>query len=441
MAAVAERGRGRAMTVRRALARALFRATAGPVVAMAGPVVAAAAIVIGVVVAASSAAGAQSSEPVHERYHGHGAYDVVVESQTYASGQTGVLYRPVPANGDVFPTLVWGNGSGAAPEADYPDLLRAVASHGFVITATDHQEVGTGEQLMESLDHLRGLAADPTSPVHGIVDVETVGIFGHSQGAGGSTKAATELAEFDAVALLALPARPFAFEDEKKFDTDTLTAPTLLMSGTLDIPISPTIVVQDHYARLDGPGAMAMISGADHLVFSGDGGIGRGYIVAWFSYLLRGDVAAASAFVGDDPELLRHPAFESQAVKALPAPVSPSGPAAADSGDGSTDGDGDATGDATIAASATGVTSAVPSTASSLPETGAAVSFGPALAILLAGLVVRLSSSPRVDTGRSPTGSRRRRRRRGRPRTRPASATDVVSRTRWRRTRSRTVRR
>ena len=285
------------------------------------PAVVVAALVVGALSGTSTAAA--GGEPVHARYHADGSWDVVVDVVTYPSGQTGVIYRPLPVGDERFPILVWGNGSDATPEVHYPKLLRSVASHGFVITATDHQQVGTGEPLLESLDFVQSLAGDPDSDLHGHVATDSVGIFGHSQGAGGSTKAASVSDEIDAVALLALPARVFAFEAEKKFDTANVSAPTLLLAGTLDIPISPTPVNQDHYARLTGPAAMAMITGAEHLEFTSDGGISRGYIVAWFAYLLRGDVDAASAFVGADPELFRHPAFESQAAKALPAARSP----------------------------------------------------------------------------------------------------------------------
>ena len=155
----------------------------------------------------SLAVRADTATPIHDAYAATGPWTVAVDAVTYASGQTGFVYRPVAGSAsEVFPVVVWGNGSGAAPEVNYPELLRSIASHGFVVTATNHQEVGTGDPLLESLEHLRQLEAQAGYALHGQIDFAAVAAVGHSQGAGGSTRAAIHSDDIHTIVPLALPA-------------------------------------------------------------------------------------------------------------------------------------------------------------------------------------------------------------------------------------------
>ncbi|MAT95150.1 MAG: hypothetical protein CME59_21475 [Halioglobus sp.] len=271
---------------------------------------------------------ADPATPVHDAYAGPGPWTVAVDAVTYASGQTGFVYRPVAGSGsEVFPVVVWGNGSGAAPEVDYPQLLRSIASYGFVVTATNHQQVGTGEPLLESLAHLRQLEADAGYVLHGQIDFAAVAAVGHSQGAGGSTRAAIHSDDIHTIVPLALPAPEFVFELEKAYDTADVDVPMFIIGAVGDF-ISDTPTVRAYLDAHPDAAYMAMVAdspaGFPHLEWSENGGgVSRAYIIAWLDYMLRGDAAAAQAFTGAQAEIEQHPAFIDQFGKCLPGGALP----------------------------------------------------------------------------------------------------------------------
>ncbi|NND69600.1 MAG: hypothetical protein HKN19_18555 [Halioglobus sp.] len=264
-----------------------------------------------------------ATTPVFDYYAGEGPWTVAVDAETYASGQTGMVYRPIAASpAEIFPVVVWGNGSGADPEINYPVLLRRIASYGFVVTATNHQQVGTGEQLLESLDHLKLLEADVGYVLHGQIDFGKVGAVGHSQGAGGSTKSVIDTDDIHTLVPLALPAPQFVFEVEKEYDVTQVDVPMFILGAVGDF-ISDTDTVQMYFAQQPDASAMAMIAnspvGFPHLEWSENGGgVSRAYIIAWLDYILRGDATAAMAFTGAAPEFMSHPDFTAQDMKCLP---------------------------------------------------------------------------------------------------------------------------
>lgn len=272
---------------------------------------------------ATLALTAQAATPVFDYYAGEGPWDVAVDAETYASGQTGVVYRPITTSPtEIFPVVVWGNGSGAEPETNYPVLLRRIASYGFVITATDFQEVGTGVELLESLAHLKLLEANAGYALHGQINFNTVGAVGHSQGAGGSTRAVIDSDDIHTLVPLALPAPPFVFEVEKEFDVSEVDVPMFIIGAVGDF-ISNTNAVRAYFEQHPDAAATAMIAnpqaGFAHIDWSENGGgVSRAYIIAWLDYVLRGDATAASAFTGANPEFLTHPEFTAQDAKCLP---------------------------------------------------------------------------------------------------------------------------
>lgn len=259
--------------------------------------------------------------PVHDHYAAPGPWQIAVDAVTYASGQTGVLYRPTGGAGDVFPVVVWGNGSDAEPELNYPELLRLIASHGYVVTATNHREVGTGEPLLESLDYLHTVAADPLHSLYGKVDFDAVAAVGHSQGAGGSTRAVVNSSAIHTLVPLALPRPIFVFELEKQFDVSAVDVPVFIIGAVGDL-ISDTDTVRAYFDEIPDAAVMAMVADSPapfpHVEWSFNaGGVSRAYIIAWLDYILRDDVFAAGAFTGQHPELAMHPEFTAVESKCL----------------------------------------------------------------------------------------------------------------------------
>jgi Chlorophyllase len=95
------------------------------------------------------------------------------------------LYRPANWPDGKVPVLSWGNGTCAQPEG-YGTLLRYIASQGFVIIAANSRFVGTGTEIKHGLDFAAAANDDPKSSLHGHLDLDKMGVMGHSQGSAGA---------------------------------------------------------------------------------------------------------------------------------------------------------------------------------------------------------------------------------------------------------------
>ncbi|WP_461027066.1 poly(ethylene terephthalate) hydrolase family protein [Streptomyces sparsus] len=119
-----------------------------------------------------------------------GPYAVTVDSSA-GPGDDGWLVYPTNAgqNGVDHPVLVWGPGAGSGP-ADYEDMLRQWASHGFVV----YSEISSsdGDYMVEALDWLEDRNAAPGSPLYQDLDTSEVAFGGHSRGSIGTFDVADE---------------------------------------------------------------------------------------------------------------------------------------------------------------------------------------------------------------------------------------------------------
>lgn len=172
----------------------------------------------------------------------------------------GVLASPAAARGS-FPLVVFSHGNGGVRFQSW-FLLRALASHGFVVAAPDHAGntaldaiAGTSDPIGVAaanrprdasfvIDQMLGRDGDPDDPLHGRIDERNIAVAGHSFG--GFTALATTAGfvdyrpdpRVDAIVPIA-PATGFSDEQLASIDV-----PTLLMGGTSDtvVPIEPGIV-------------------------------------------------------------------------------------------------------------------------------------------------------------------------------------------------------
>ncbi|WP_194814499.1 alpha/beta hydrolase [Nocardia sp. XZ_19_385] len=220
--------------------------------------------------------------------------------------------------------VVWGDGTGAVPK-QYSYLLRHLASWGFVVVATENQQTGSGQEIIESLDFLLKQAADPASVFYRKLDPDSVGAMGHSQGASGVLNALKRAqGRIKTAVPLELPARVWCLTGNWCPDTSTLTASSVfLVNGSEDSLISPshqplpwqTSGLQSNQAFFEAipahlPKVWATLNGPNHNDVQGQptcagasfpcttGVYGYlGYPTAWLMSQLRGDAKARRAFV------------------------------------------------------------------------------------------------------------------------------------------------
>ncbi|MEV0246061.1 hypothetical protein AB0H76_05665 [Nocardia sp. NPDC050712] len=281
-------------------------------------------------------AGAAQADPapyvpnpgIEATYFQPGPWAVTEQSGAGCCDSTGAkfdLWRPTDlgAGGFQHSILVWGDGTNAVP-AQYSYLLRHLASWGFVVVATQNQQTGSGQEIIESLDYLLAQAADPASVFHGRLDANSVGAMGHSQGASGVLNAMLRSnGRIKTAVPLELPAQIWCNTGKWCPDTRALTAGSVfLVNGSQDGIISPSTQtqpwqsagLQSNRAYFEAipeqlPKAWATLIGPNHNDVQGKPtcaeasfpcGTGvygyLGYPTAWLLAQLRGDTAARWAF-------------------------------------------------------------------------------------------------------------------------------------------------
>lgn len=149
---------------------------------------------------------------------------------------------------------------------------------------------------------------------YGKLDLDNVGITGHSQGGAGVFTATTIMEHKDkyktAVALSPTheeTAHVFGW----KYDLTKINIPTLMIAGTNgDFETQSVIPIEKMakmYNKIPSSKAIARRIGAEHgqMLYSADG-----YVTAWFMWQLQGDKEASKAFVGDSPEISNNKLYQ-----------------------------------------------------------------------------------------------------------------------------------
>jgi hypothetical protein len=273
------------------------------------------------------------SKPVELKYYAPGPWAVTVSTGGAccdSSNNKFDLYYPTTlgANGFMHPILTWGNGSFGSP-LQYDYFLRHMASWGFVVIATQDQQTGTGQTILDGVNFMVHANSDPASTFFHKLNVNQIGAFGHSQGAGGAGNALIKSAGLiKTVVPIELPARVWCTLGPNCFEPANLTSGSVFfIDGSTDFPISPptqtpqTSGEQSVQAFYDAtPGSVRKLKGTligpnhndvqgqpdcAHAMFPCVNGVYGylGYPTAWFMYQLQGDAVAHGAFVNGTGEM------------------------------------------------------------------------------------------------------------------------------------------
>lgn len=212
-----------------------------------------------------------------------------------------------------YPVVVILNGTGVLPKK-YKALFKHLASWGFVIIGNDDGSTGFGKSADETIDLIISENSNSSSIFYGKLDLDNIGITGHSQGGAGVFTAISIMAHKDkyktAVALSPTHeemAQGFGW----KYDLTKINIPTLMIAGTSGefeteavIPIEKMI---EMYNKIPSSKVMLRRIGAEHgqMLYSADG-----YVTAWFMWQLQGDKEAQKAFIGDSPEISNNKLYQ-----------------------------------------------------------------------------------------------------------------------------------
>jgi hypothetical protein len=233
--------------------------------------------------------------PPTSDYAAMGPFPTITVNATGPGGAY-TMFRPreLGANGFLHPPLTWGNGITTTP-ATYPILLGTVASHGFVVIASNSTAV-TAANMTAGLDWLLEQNEDASSDLHGKLDPTRGVAMGYSLGGGASASAGAHPAVIATIAMHPAPGSPAR-----------LHGPLLLFSGTLDTVCSPALFVQPIFDSSPVPTFYANLEGADHLEPVLTGGRELAASIAWLRLHVFQDEGARDYFSGPNCKLCGSP--------------------------------------------------------------------------------------------------------------------------------------
>ncbi len=290
-------------------------------------------VVLGGIVACPTSPPNYPTKPIELKYYAAGPWPVTVSTGGACCDSAHNkfdLYYPtnLGANGFVHPILTWGNGSFALP-LQYDYFLRHMASWGFAVIATEDQQTGVGQTILDGANFLVHANSDPASIFFHKLNVNQIGAFGHSQGAGGAGNALIKSSGLiKTVIPIELPARIWCTLGSNCFEPANLTSGSVFfIDGSADFPVSPptqtpqTSGEQSVQAFYDAtPSSVRKVKGTligpnhndvqgqpdcSHATFPCVNGVHGylGYPTAWFMDQLQGDGVAHAAFVNGTGEM------------------------------------------------------------------------------------------------------------------------------------------
>ena len=229
------------------------------------------------------------------------------------------IYYPeeLKENNKKYPIIVMLNGTGVLPKK-YKAVFKHLASWGFVVVGNDDGSTGFGKSADETIDFIIAENENNNSIFYNKLDLDNIGITGHSQGGAGVFTAISIMEHRDryktAVALSPTheeTAHQFGWQ----YDLTKIDIPTLMIAGTNgDFETQAVIPIErmiEMYTKIPSSKVMLRRIGAEHgqMLYSADG-----YVTAWFMWQLQGDEEAGKAFLGDNPEIITNSLYQDQQI-------------------------------------------------------------------------------------------------------------------------------
>ncbi|KAF6614598.1 alpha/beta hydrolase [Paenibacillus polymyxa] len=212
-----------------------------------------------------------------------------------------------------LPVVVFVNGTGITG-SKYQALQKHLASWGFITIATEEEYAWNGfsaemsVRYLELLNEYKDKINGGDNVFYKKIDLDHIGITGHSQGGIGVINAITDQKHSDIykAAVMLSSAKTVMSEALQWTSNPTLIkAPTMIIgsTGNTDEQIAPLESLQKLYNDIPNnvTKVMARRNDADHgqMLYYADG-----YVTAWFMYYLNGDTEAGNAFFGVNAEIL-----------------------------------------------------------------------------------------------------------------------------------------
>lgn len=246
---------------------------------------------------------------IEAKYMAAGKYDIDYFESDYAENtdikKIEIWYpKELETSGEKYPVVVFVNGTGVAASR-YKPVLEHLASWGFIAIGNEDPSTWEGKKADATLSWLLTANEDETSIFYHRVDIDNIGITGHSQGGVGVFSAIneTEHKELYKCAVSLSPTQEdTAAALKMPYDSSKTTIPVMILAGAPNDVVSLE-GLNDMFKKISADVVIARRSNTDHgqMLYSGDG-----YVTAWFMWQLQGDEAAEAAFMGENAEILHN---------------------------------------------------------------------------------------------------------------------------------------
>ncbi|WFR60946.1 alpha/beta hydrolase [Paenibacillus amylolyticus] len=222
-----------------------------------------------------------------------------------------------------LPLVIMANGTGITA-SKYKAVFKHLASWGFIVVGNEDENSRTGASSSASLNFMLRLNKDRTSDFYGKIDVDNIGIGGHSQGGVGTINAVTKQDNGNYYKVMYTASTTSSFWGQEgqlgtdwSYDVSKVHIPSFMVAGTGSFDagtaedimategqgIAPLWSLQKNYEDIPDTVTkiMARRINTDHsdMLTHADG-----YMTAWFMYWLKDEVRAGNVFFGDDAEIL-----------------------------------------------------------------------------------------------------------------------------------------
>ena len=250
-----------------------------------------------------------------------------------------VIHYPTELENETkkYPVVLWANGTGSKSDT-YTSFLKHLSSWGFIVVSNDDENTRTGESLNAGIDLLISENGKTDSVLYQKIDLNNIGIGGHSQGGPAVFNMATVQPHADMIkAVYAVSATSSyhtkVYKDGWEYDISKVNAPTMLTAGTQNFDagtatsadqesdekagilqgICPLWSLEENFGLLPDSVDKLYVRkknvdhGDSHLQFDA-------YMTAWFCWQSQGDEEAAKAFIGDSPEIMNNTLYQDQKI-------------------------------------------------------------------------------------------------------------------------------
>jgi len=263
-----------------------------------------------------------SNEIIEAKYIPLGNYetDYYEESIDNICSKYEIYYpKDIKESNEKYPVVIMANGTGVKASS-YKTVFKHLASWGFIVVGNEDENSRSGESSSLSLDFILYLNENNSSIFYNKVDIDNIGIAGHSQGGVGAINAVTKQAngnKYKAIWTASTTSRYHANElgEDWSYDTSLIKIPYFMVAGTLTWDagsatsfeskdtqgICPLWSLKENYDKTNSSiKIMARRKDKDHsdMLKAGDS-----YMTAWFIYHLKKDISS-DFFSGENAEIL-----------------------------------------------------------------------------------------------------------------------------------------